>query len=107
MMQIRTVIRTFVPMCLLAGATMLLAGCGDPEVAKADLEKNSAHFLSEKVGKESPPITCPSGLKAKVGAAITCSMVIDGKTYDVAVNITSVDGTNAKFDVAVADKPRS
>jgi len=46
-------------------------------------------------------------LEAKVGAAITCSMVIDGKTYDVAVNVTSIDGTSAKFDVAVADRPRS
>lgn len=107
MIKIRTVIRTFVPMCLLAGAMTVLAGCGDPEVAKGDVEKNAATVLSAKVGKESPPITCPSGLKAKVGAAITCSMVIDGKTYDVGVNVTSIDGTNAKFDVAVADKPRS
>jgi hypothetical protein len=29
----------FVPMCLLAGAmTLLTAGCGEPEVAKADVE---------------------------------------------------------------------
>lgn len=108
MIQICTVIRTLVPMCLLAGAmTLLTAGCGEPEVAKADVEKAAASVLSAKVGKESPPITCPTGLKAKVGTAITCSMVIDGKPYDVAVNVTSIDGASAKFDVAVADKPRS
>lgn len=87
--------------------TSVLVGCGEPTIAKAELEKNAAAQLTATVGKPSPAITCPSDLKAKTGEKLVCSMVIDGKTYDVNIAVTSVEGSNAKFDVEVGDKPRS
>lgn len=100
------VVRSFASIVTLAGSAMLVA-CGDPEVPKGEVEKNAMKILSATVGKESPPITCPGPLKAKVGATLTCAMDIDGKVHDVAVNVTSIEGTTANFNVAVAEKPRS
>ena len=41
-----------------------------------------------------------------MGASTTCLMTdADGTTYNVAVNVTSVDDGIAKFDIQVADKP--
>ena len=91
---------------VLAISASLLAACGDAEVAKADIEQTAMKQLSASVGKPSPPITCPSGLKAKAGTKLVCSMPIDGKQYDVTVTVNAVDGTNVKYGVEVADKPR-
>lgn len=98
--------RTLVPAVIVAVCTALV-GCGEPEVAKGDVEKAAMKTLSATVGKESPPITCPGALKAKVGASVTCAIDLDGKTHDVKVNVTSIEGTSANFNVEVADKPRS
>ncbi len=87
-------------------ATVFMTGCGDPEVAKADVEKTAMTQLSASVGKPSPPITCPSGLKAKVGTKLVCAIDLDGKPYDVDITVTGVDGSTAKFDVEVAKTPR-
>lgn len=92
---------------LAIAAVALLAGCGEPEVSKGDVEQTSMKILSASVGKEAPPITCPGNLKAKVGASLTCAMEIDGKTHDVDVKVTSVEGSTANFHVSVSDKPRS
>ena len=91
----------------LALLTSALAGCGEPTLAKAELEKTAMAQLTATVGKPSPPITCPSDLKAKTGEKLVCAIDLDGKIYDVNILITSVEGSNAKFNVEVADKPRT
>ncbi len=80
--------------------------CSEPELAKADVEQSAMKTLSAAVGKPSPAITCPGNLKGKVGAKLTCSAPMDGKTYDVMITVTSIEGTTANFSVEVADKPR-
>ena len=87
-------------------SSAVLVGCGDPEVAKPDVEKAAMKTLSDKVGRPSPPITCPGPLKAKVGATLVCSMPIDGKDYDVTIAVASLENSSANFTVEVADKPR-
>lgn len=91
---------------ILSISAVLLTACGEAEVAKADVEQSAMKQLSASVGKESPPITCPSGLKAKTGTKLVCSMPINDKTYDVNVTVTEVEGTNVKYAVEVGDKPR-
>ena len=91
---------------VLAISASLLAGCGDGEVAKVDIEQQAMKQLSASVGQESPPITCPNGLKATVGTKLVCSMPINDKQYDVTVIVGAVDGRNVKYTVEVADKPR-
>jgi hypothetical protein len=85
----------------------LLAGCGQKEVAKEEVEKQAMAILTEKVGQAAPQITCPGALKAEVGTAMVCSIPLDGKTFDVSIKVTAVDGSKVNFDVAVGDKPRA
>lgn len=86
---------------------LALSACGPKEVPKAEVEKQAMEVLTKTVGQQAPQITCPGNLKAEVGTAMVCSIPLEGKTYDVNVKVTAVDGSNAKFDVAVADKPRT
>ena len=62
--------------------------------------------LTASAGMPSPQITCPSDLRAEVGASMVCSIPLSGKTYDVTVTVTSVEGGKAKFSVVVASAPR-
>lgn len=91
---------------LLAASLLALTACGEAEVKKEDVEKIAMAELTTKVGKPSPQITCPSGLKAKVGTTLTCGMPIDGKVHDVNLKVTNVDNGTAHFDIEVADKAR-
>jgi len=97
--------RTTLTLGFLACLTLGVAHCGDSEIAKADLEQGAQKALTESVGKPAPPITCPSGLKAKVGASIVCSVTLTDKPYDVTVAVTSIEGGAAKYSVEVASKP--
>ena len=99
-------IKVFQSAIALAIAASLLAGCGEGEVAKADIEQQAMKQLSASVGKESPPITCPGALAARVGTKLVCSMPIDAKQYDVTITVNAVDGTNVKYALEVGDKPR-
>ena len=94
-----------IPALFLLTTSALLAGCSEAEVSKADVEQSAMKQLSATVGKQSPTITCPTGLKAKVGTKLVCSMPINDKPYDVTVTVTHVEGTDVKYDVEVADKP--
>jgi Domain of unknown function (DUF4333) len=96
-----------------ASATFLmivLSSCsGDKVINKAELQTKAEAALTSSVnnGEQSPPITCPGSLKAKVGETTTCTMEIVGKTYDVSVVIKSLEGDIANFDVEVATEPNA
>ena len=90
----------------LAISASFLVACGEGEVAKTDIEQSAMKQLSASVGSAAPQITCPSGLKAKVGTKLVCSITLDGKPTDVTITANEVDGTNVKYGVEVAAKPR-
>jgi hypothetical protein len=80
-----------------------LVGCGDTEVKKEDVEKTAGEQLAANNPGHTFPITCPGNLKGKVGTTLTCSTTVDGKTHPVDIKVTSVDGTNIKFDINIGD----
>lgn len=90
-------------------AALALAACGGSvsvggsSISKDEIAKQASASLEQSVGSKPPPITCPEDLDATVGETTTCVMHGDDGEYDVAVEITEVDGTNATFDVQVAD----
>jgi hypothetical protein len=92
---------------LAAFCLLSFTACGPKEVPKEEVEKQAMAVLTKTVGQQAPQITCPGNLKAEVGTAMVCSIPLEGKTFDVNIKVTAVEGGNAKFDVAVADKPRS
>lgn len=48
---------------------------------------------------------CPTDLDSTVGATITCAAAAGAETFDVAVTVTSVDGSTINFDIARVGAP--
>lgn len=90
-----------------AALTLGLLGCGPGQIDKADVEASAQQALTESVGQESPPISCPSDLEAEVGASEVCTITISDQPYDVTVTVTSVENGKAKFSAEVATEPRT
>ena len=90
------------------GVTAALVGCstGPPIVAKDDVAKEISTQLEQQVGKAPEEVTCPEDLKGEVGATLRCELKDNSETYGVNVTVTSVEGTNVKFDLKVDDKPQ-
>jgi hypothetical protein len=93
----------------LAGVAPLLFGAvacsSETVVDKNDLAKEVNTQLASSVGHAPESVTCPDDVTAKVGAITTCKLSDSGQTYDVKVTITSVNGSDVKFDIKVDDKP--
>jgi Domain of unknown function (DUF4333) len=56
-------------------------------------------------GKQVNQVSCPN-LEARVGASQRCSLVSGTQTYGVTVTVTSVEGSDVKFDIQVDQKPQ-
>ncbi len=97
---------------LVAAVSLSLAACsksvsvGEPAVPKEQVQTDAQAQLTKVVGQKLPPISCPADLKVKLGEKMICTVTLSGKPYDVTVTVTSVKGTDAKFDVKVASTPR-
>jgi hypothetical protein len=90
-------------------STLLLAALGaascsvsgSVEVGKfvdsATLEKQVATELQKQLPPDS--VSCPDGLKGKVGAKSICTVIADDLQYTATVTATKVDGSTVKFDV--------
>jgi len=89
---------------LLAG----LAACSSTKVLTADTVATSAEdALEEQIGAR-PDISCPDDVEAEVGAETRCTLTAgdDPTEYGVTVTVTSVEGSNATFDVEVDEQPQ-
>ncbi|WP_299056122.1 DUF4333 domain-containing protein [uncultured Nocardioides sp.] len=94
-------------LALAAGATLalgLLGGCAST-VSAGDVEEQITSQLTEQVGTEPENVDCPDDLEAEEGATTTCTLEADGEEYDVAIEVTGVDGDNVNFSIQVADQP--
>ncbi|MDO8733202.1 MAG: DUF4333 domain-containing protein [Actinomycetota bacterium] len=109
--------RHFAPIVVAAAfASVLLAGCsasvdiGGQSITSDELSSQVTSALAGEMKVDVdkvPTITCPEDLDAKVGATTTCLLQDEtsGKDYDVAVKVTSVDGSKAQFSIEVASQP--
>ena len=95
-----------------APTTAPAAGTG-ADVASAETAstvdgKNVAQSVFDQLvsnGKQVDQVSCPN-LAARVGAAQRCTLVSGTETYGVTVTVTSVQGTDVKFDIQVDQTPR-
>jgi Domain of unknown function (DUF4333) len=80
-----------------------VAGAGTPQVSKSTVETQSAKILAAETGQKLPKVTCPTGVAAKVGAVIHCTVVPNGSKvrYPAAVTVRSIHGGTANFYVQV------
>jgi Domain of unknown function (DUF4333) len=70
--------------------------------------KNVAQSVFDQLaenGKQVDKVSCPD-LAAQVGATQRCSLVSGTETYGVTVTVTSVQGTDVKFDIQVDQQPQ-
>jgi hypothetical protein len=74
-------------------------------VSKSDVASQITAKMTDAAGNKPDTVTCPGDLPAKVGAQLNCEMKVKDQTFNVNVTVTSVDGSNVKFDmVETVDK---
>ena len=82
---------------------------GTKQVSSDEVEAQVAKQLAEEVNQPEPDISCPTDLKAEVGASIECELSVEGDDdiYPVTVTVTKVkdDGT-VDFDAEVGEEPK-
>lgn len=89
------------------GATASLfstaATAGVSMVSKDTVQTEAVKILAAKTGQKPPKVTCPSGVAAKVGAVIHCTVVSHGMTlkYPATVTVQSIHGLTANFYIQV------
>lgn len=92
----------------------LLAGCsgeagvGEDVLDRGELEQNIEEQLAEQFPDAPEPIIeCPDELEPEVGATTECELSVDGDdaVYPVAVEVTSAEDGEAKFDIEVGENP--
>ena len=98
------------------GAVTLVSGSvpsTGAEVAPSDPSatvdgKNVAQSVFDQLvsnGKQVNQVSCPD-LAAKMGASQRCTLMSGTETYGVTVTVTSVQGTDVKFDIQVDQTPQ-
>src|SRR5579884_2965117 len=105
---------SFVRTLLVAGAAgAVTAGVGacscsigsSHSVSKSDVAGQITAKMTDAAGNKPESVTCPNDLPATVGAQINCEMKVKNRPFNVNVTVTSVDGSNVKFDmVETVDK---
>ena len=83
-----------------AGACSCSIGSSSHAVGKNDVASQITQKLTDAAGNKPDSVDCPNDLPANVGAQLNCSMKVKGATYNVNVTVTSVNGTDVKFDMA-------
>lgn len=76
---------------------------GGQEVAQSDVETSVAQQLASTTNQPVPKVSCPSGLDAKVGASMDCTLTPQGggATLPVHVTVDSVKDGTAHFSAQV------
>jgi hypothetical protein len=89
-----------------AGACSCSIGSSSHAVGKSDVASQITQKLTDAAGNKPDSVDCPNDLPANVGAQLNCSMKVKGgATYNVNVTVTSVNGSDVKFDmVETVDK---
>jgi len=84
-----------------AGFVSASAGASTPQLSKSTVQTKTAKILASETGQKKPKVTCPSGLKAKVGAIIHCIVVPAGSKlqYPATITVKSAKGTTVNFHI--------
>ena len=85
-------------------ASVGAAGCsasGSVEIGKKVDSKTLEKQVTEKLQTQLPPdsVSCPDGLKAKIGAKSICTVVAQDLRYAATVTATKVKGNTVSFDL--------
>jgi hypothetical protein len=73
-----------------------LTACGEGTVSASDIEQEAETQFSQQFPVDS--VDCPEDLPAEEGASTTCILESEGSEFEMAAEITSVDGETVNFD---------
>jgi hypothetical protein len=86
---------------LLAPAALLLvgtlSGCGGGAVEASEVERTAEEQFSQQFPVES--VDCPEDLPAEVGETTVCTLVSEGRSFEMTATVTEVDDDDASFDL--------
>ncbi len=85
------------------GLVVLTAACSDV-VAKDNVAKTITDQLQNQ-SIDAQDVTCPADLQASVGQTVRCSFTVEGQPVDAIATVTSVDGSNVKYDITTEARP--
>ena len=82
-------------------------GIGSKEVSQSDVESQVASQLAAETNQPTPTVSCPSGLAAKVGTTLDCTLTPKGggTSLPVHVVVDSVANGTAHFTAQVSQAP--
>src|SRR4051794_28904730 len=85
------------------GLVVLTAACSDV-VGKDNVAKTIMDQL-QKQSIDAQHVMCPTDLQAIIGQTVRCSFMVDGQPVDAIATVTSVDGSNVKYDITTEARP--
>lgn len=83
---------------------LALTACGSHSVAHDDVAKSIGDQL-QKQNIDAQGVACPEDLKAAVGQTVRCSFTVGGQPVDAIATVTSVEGSNVKYDITTQARP--
>ena len=106
----RSIVRTLLVAGAAAGLMASAGACScsvgsKHTVSKSDVANQITSKLTDAAGNKPESVDCPNDLAAAVGAQLNCTMKVKDQTFNVNVTVTSVNGSDVKFDmVETVDK---
>jgi hypothetical protein len=85
------------------GLVFLTAACSEV-VGKDNVAKTIMDQL-QKQSIDAQNVMCPTDLQAIIGQTVRCSFTVDGQPVDAIATVTSVDGSNVKYDITTEARP--
>jgi hypothetical protein len=74
-------------------------------VPKADVANAINSKLTEQGIAATAGVTCPEDLDAEVGKSTRCSFDVAGQPVDAVAKVTSIQGSQANFDITTEARP--
>lgn len=94
--------RMLVGVSLAAAVALGLAACTvTASVPKDQVAQQISDQLTQTVGQRPDSVNCPQDLPATVGSSVRCTLTAGTDSLGVTATVTSVDGTNVRFNVQV------
>jgi hypothetical protein len=73
-------------------------------VPKDDVATAISGKLTEQ-GITATGVTCPGDLDAEVGKTVRCEFTVEGQPVDAVAKVTSIEGSQANFDITTEARP--
>ena len=90
---------TLLAAAIALGACSFSASVGEGAVEAGEVEAQASQQFSEQFPVDS--VDCPEDLPAEVDATITCTLVSEGKEFEMTATTTTVNDDDVDFDLEI------